>query len=53
MTIERDRSDPTNITHTLRTAVIDPGGRLVKIYTGNDWTPQQLLADLKAVADAD
>ncbi len=52
MTISRDTADPLNITHTLRTAVLDPGGRLVKVYTGNEWTPEQVLGDLKAVADA-
>lgn len=36
------------ITHNLRTAVIDPDGRLVKIYSGNDWTPDALLNDLRA-----
>ncbi len=50
MTIVRDSKDPLNITHTLRTAIIDPSGRLVKVYTGNDWTPPQVLADLKPIA---
>jgi protein SCO1/2 len=35
------------ITHNLRTAVIDPKGRLVTIYSGNDWTVDTLLADLR------
>ena len=35
------------ITHNLRTAVIDPRGRLVKIYSGNDWTVDGLLGDLR------
>ena len=29
-------------------AIVDGSGRLVKVYTGNDWTPDQVLADLKA-----
>jgi len=33
---------------TRRTAVIDGDGRLVKIHTGNDWTPADLVADLTA-----
>ena len=37
-----------DIVHNLRTAVIDPEGRLVKAYSGNDWTPAELVADLKA-----
>jgi len=38
------------ITHNLRTAIIDPDGRLVVFYTGNDWTPEALLNDLRAHA---
>ena len=38
------------LVHNLRTAVIDADGRLVKVYTGNEWTPATLLADLNAVA---
>jgi protein SCO1/2 len=47
VTIARDQSDPKNITHNLRTAIIDADGTLVKTYTGNEWTPDQILADLK------
>jgi len=47
VTIGRDPSDPKNITHNLRTVIIDPDGRLKKTYTGNEWTPDQILADLK------
>jgi protein SCO1/2 len=38
------------ITHNLRTAVVDPNGRLVKILSGNEWTAEQLLADLREAA---
>jgi cytochrome oxidase Cu insertion factor (SCO1/SenC/PrrC family) len=41
---------PTDITHNLRTAIISPEGTLVKSYTGNAWTPEEILADLKARA---
>ena len=34
------------ISHNLRTAVIDPRGRLIKVYSGNEWTTDALLADL-------
>jgi protein SCO1/2 len=34
------------ITHNLRTAVVDASGRLVKVYRGADWTPDQLASDL-------
>jgi protein SCO1/2 len=36
------------LVHNLRTAVIDPDGRLVKAYSGTMWTPAELIADLKA-----
>jgi len=39
----------TSVVHNLRTAVIDPQGRLVKTYSGNMWSPAELVADLKAV----
>jgi len=47
--VERAMNDPRDITHNLRTVIIDDEGRLQKIYTGNDWSPEQLLADLKAL----
>jgi protein SCO1/2 len=50
VTIARDLKDPLNITHNLRTAIIDPDGTLVKLYTGNEWSPEQVLADLKDVS---
>ncbi len=49
MTITRSPSDPVNIAHTLRTAIVDADGKLVKVYTGNEWKPDQLVADLKAL----
>lgn len=49
-TIERALDDPVNITHNLRTAIVDADGKLVKVYTGNQWTPEQVVADLKGVA---
>ena len=42
-----EAKDPDEIGHTLRTAIIDRSGKLVKSYTGNEWTPEQLIADLK------
>jgi len=40
--------DANSIVHNLRTAVIDPTGHIVKVYSGNMWTPAELVADLKA-----
>lgn len=35
------------ITHTLSTTLIGADGKVVRFYPGNDWTPQQVLADVK------
>ena len=51
--VVRNPNDQRDITHNLRTAVIGPDGAIKKIYTGNEWTPDEILADLKPVANAD
>jgi protein SCO1 len=45
--VSRALNDPRDITHNLRTVIVDDDGKLVKVYTGNDWTSEQVLADLK------
>jgi protein SCO1/2 len=45
--IRGEAADPNEIGHTLRTAIVDRHGKLVKVYTGNEWTPAQLVADLE------
>jgi protein SCO1/2 len=47
VSIVRDQTNPLDITHNLRTAIIDGQGRLVQAYTGNEWTPEQVVADLR------
>jgi protein SCO1/2 len=44
--VEESRS----FTHNLRTAVIDPEGKLRVLLRGNEWTPEDLVADLRAAA---
>jgi protein SCO1/2 len=51
--VARASNDPRDITHNLRTAIVGPDGKLIKIYTGNEWTPDEILADLKPTANAD
>jgi len=51
--VVRNPNDERDITHNLRTAIIGPDGTVKKIYTGNEWTPDDILADLKPVANAD
>jgi len=43
-----DENNKTQINHNLRTAVIDPQGNVTKIYSGNEWTPAELLTELKS-----
>ncbi len=35
------------ITHTLSTTLIGPDGKVVRFYPGNEWTAEQILADVK------
>ena len=45
-TPESDRT----ITHSLSTVVIAPDGKLYKWYPGNEWTVQQVIADVEKLA---
>jgi len=38
------------ITHTLSTTLIDGHGKVVQFYPGNEWTPDQVVADVKKAA---
>jgi protein SCO1/2 len=35
------------VTHSLRTAVVTPAGKVFKIYRGNEWKPEEILGDLR------
>jgi len=41
-----DAADGT-ITHTLSTTLIGSDGKVLKFYPGNEWTPEQVVADVK------
>lgn len=47
---EVDANDKTQFSHSLRTLVISPEGKVVKVLSGNDWTGADLVAELKAAA---
>ena len=38
------------ITHTLSTTLIGPDGKVIRFYPGNEWTPEQVLSDVKQLA---
>jgi protein SCO1/2 len=40
--------DKNQFTHSLRTALIGPDGALVRVYPGNEWTPADVLRDLRS-----
>ena len=35
------------VIHSLRTAVIGPDGKIVKVYRGNEWKPEDMLKELQ------
>ena len=39
------------IVHSLVTALIGPDGRLVRLYLGNQWRPDEILKDLNLTED--
>ena len=43
-------SGEEQVIHSLRTALIGPDGKIVKVYRGNDWKPEELLKEIQAVA---
>ena len=40
-------SGEEQVIHSLRTAVIGPDGKVVKVYRGNEWKPDELVKDLQ------
>ena len=49
VTIMREDGTMEEIIHNLRTAVIDANGRLAHVLNGNDWQPERLLEEIRAV----
>ena len=48
LSVVREGPGGENITHNLRTVLLDPDGKLVKTYNGNDWMPDGVVTDLLA-----
>lgn len=44
------KEESGQIVHSLRTALVAPGGKLHKLYRGNEWKPEQVVEDLRALA---
>ena len=47
----RFRADEFPIEHNLRTAVFDAEGKLVEVFSGNNWTAQQLVNSMTAAKE--
>ncbi|MBA2621972.1 MAG: SCO family protein [Acidobacteria bacterium] len=47
---ETDEADKTQIKHSLRTIVIAPDGKVRKIFSGNEWTTDELYKELYMAA---
>ena len=43
-------SSEEQVIHSLRTAIIGPDGKLVKLYRGNEWKPAEIVSDLQALS---
>ena len=46
--VTRNPADPVQINHGLRTVMVSPQLYVMHTYTGNDWTPGDILTDLRA-----
>lgn len=44
---EVDQNDKTQFNHSLRTIVVTPEGKVQKVFSGNEWTPNDLLKELE------
>jgi protein SCO1/2 len=40
-------SGTEQVIHSLRTAVIGPDGRVIKVYRGNEWKPEEIVSELE------
>jgi protein SCO1/2 len=46
------QSADNSITHTLSTTLIGADGKVVRFYPGNEWTVEQVVADMRQTAGA-
>ena len=38
------------IIHALRTVIVKPDGKIAKVYSGNEWKPEEVLVEMKKAA---
>jgi protein SCO1/2 len=49
VSVIRGDASAADVTHNLRTTLVDADGRIARIYTGSEWTPSTVLADVRGV----
>ena len=49
LSVVREGADGSNITHNLRTVLLDRDGRLARTYNGREWVPEEVVRDLQAL----
>ncbi len=49
VSVIRGDASATEVVHNLRTTLVDAEGRVVKIYSGSEWTTDAVLADVRAL----
>jgi protein SCO1/2 len=49
VSVLRAGASAADVTHNLRTTLVDADGRIVKIYSGADWTSSTVLSDLRGI----
>ena len=52
ISVMRESPEAASLTHNLRTFLIGADTHIAKIYSGSDWTPETVLADLRKMAGA-
>jgi protein SCO1 len=40
-------SNDEQVIHSMRTAIVGPDGKVIKLYRGNEWKPDEVLSELK------
>ncbi len=49
LSVLREGADGSNITHNLRTVLLDRNGALARTYNGKEWSPEDVVKDLQAL----
>jgi protein SCO1/2 len=42
-------SNDEQVIHSMRTAIVGPDGKVIKLYRGNEWKPEEVLSDLASI----